>query len=167
MRAEPAQPIIIRSESPQRSESLGMALGKLLQPGDCICLCGPLGAGKTLLSRGIGAGWGAEPPLTSPTYNLAHEHVRKRDETRLWHIDCYRLSGLAEASSLGLDDIFESDDIAIIEWPERIAEILPEERLRIDIELAEEPARALVIQARGARHCALLEAWRRAAQLET
>lgn len=167
MRAEPAQPAIVLSESPQRSEWLGMALGGLLQAGDCICLCGPLGAGKTLLSRGIGAGWGAEPPLTSPTYNLAHEHSRQQDNARLWHIDCYRLSGSGEAPSLGLDEIFESDDIVIIEWSQRIADILPGERLRIDIQLVDEQARRLVLHAHGRRHQLLLDAWRRAAQAES
>ena len=81
------------------------ALGKLLQAGDLICLSGQLGAGKTVFSRGIGGGWGAIPPLSSPTYNLAHEHRRAQDETRLLHIDLYRIDGPADAETLGLDDI--------------------------------------------------------------
>lgn len=155
--------MVIQSDSPQRSEQVGAALGRLLRAGDLICLSGQLGAGKTVLSRGIGAGWGADPPLSSPTYNLVHEHQRERDGARLQHIDLYRINGLADAATLGLDDILDSDDIAIIEWPERIADYLPQAQLRIDIELVDEQGRDLIINARGERYLCLLNALRDAA----
>ena len=165
MSALPPNVLVIHSDSPQRTEKLGVALGRLLRAGDLICLSGPLGAGKTLLSRGIGIGWGAQPPLTSPTYNLAHEHRRERDSARLLHIDLYRISQAAEAASLGLDDLLEGEDIALIEWPERILADLPKERLHIDIaDMADAgaQARALTIAARGPRYLALLSQLRQA-----
>ena len=164
MKPKPSQAIQMRSGSPERSLELGAALGKLLQASHLICLGGTLGAGKTALARGIGIGWGAQPPLTSPTYNLAHEHRRAIDKTRLYHIDLYRISGPAEAPSLGLDEILDSDDIAIIEWHERVEEILPQERLTIHIELGPGQCRLLRARAGGQRHIALLQAWHHACQ---
>lgn len=163
MSAQPANEIQIHSGSPARTEAVGAALGKLLQAGDLICLSGQLGAGKTVLSRGIGAGWGADPPLSSPTYNLAHEHQRAADKARLLHIDLYRISGAADAASLGIDDILDSDDIVIIEWRERISDSLPQEQLRIDIEIGRAQERELFVVARGERYLRLLNAWRDAA----
>lgn len=143
-------------ESAERATALGAALGRLLTPGDVICLSGQLGAGKTIFSRGIGAGWGATVPLTSPTYNLAHEHERQEDKARLFHLDFYRIHGLRDAETLGIHEILESGDIVLIEWPERILEFLPAEHLWIDIIIREDGARALTFAARGERHCALL-----------
>ena len=145
------------SHSPRRSEALGMALGGCLEPGHLVCVSGQMGAGKTVFCRGIGLGWGAIPPLTSPTYNLAHEHRRTRDDQRLFHLDLYRISGAREAESLGLDDILAGDRIVIMEWPERIFESLPGERLWIDIEIAAAQARALRFEARGERAEELLD----------
>ena len=79
---------------------MGAALGRLLRAGDRICLSGNLGAGKTVFCRGLGDGWGATHPLTSPTYTLVHEHLRA-DGSKLYHIDLYRISGAEEAATLG------------------------------------------------------------------
>lgn len=143
-------------ESADRATALGAALGRLLRPGDVICLSGQLGAGKTVFSRGVGAGWGATVPLTSPTYNLAHEHERPNDKARLYHLDFYRIRGPRDAETLGIHEILESGDIVLIEWPERILEFLPAERMWIDIMIREDEARVLTFAARGERHCALL-----------
>ena len=151
----------IISDTPGHTEAIGSALGRLLQAGDVICLSGELGAGKTVFSRGLGSGWGATSPLTSPTYNLVHEHCRARGGARLLHIDLYRISGPAEAPTLGIEEIFDSDDIVILEWPERIRAILPPEHLWIDIELAEAQRRNLVMSAAGERFVALIDSLRR------
>lgn len=160
MSESPLVELRIQSDSPLRTEQIGAALGHLLRAGDLICLSGQLGAGKTVLSRGIGVGWGADPPMSSPTYNLVHEHKSSADGVRLQHIDLYRISGVADAATLGLDDILDCDDIVIIEWPERIADYLPREQLRIDIELDDEHARELIISARGERYRSLLNCLR-------
>ena len=149
------------SASTANTEAVGAALGRRLPPGAVICLSGALGAGKTVFSRGLGAGWGAVPRLSSPTYNLVHEHHRARDEGRLAHIDLYRIGSASEADSLDLDDLFDSEYIVIIEWPERIRDILPPAHLWIDIEWVGDDERELVFRARGRRHAALLDALRR------
>ncbi len=151
----------LSSHNAQRTTALGAVLGGYLKAGDVICLSGELGAGKTVFSRGLGTGWGASQPLTSPTYNLVHEHRRARDRQRLYHIDLYRIQAAAEAETLGLDDILDGAGSVIFEWPERILNQLPPERLWIDIELTDsEDARELHFEARGARYVALLAALR-------
>ena len=147
---------LLIGETAERTESLGAALGRLLAPGDIICLSGQLGAGKTVFSRGIGVGWGATVPLTSPTYNLAHEHERQQDKTRLCHLDFYRIRGTCDAETLGIHEILDGGDIVIFEWPERILKLLPAEHLWIDIMIRKHEERALAFTARGERHCALL-----------
>ncbi|MCY4540571.1 MAG: tRNA (adenosine(37)-N6)-threonylcarbamoyltransferase complex ATPase subunit type 1 TsaE [Chloroflexi bacterium] len=142
--------------SPQQTESLGRILGQLLRAGDLICLSGDLGAGKTVLSRGIGAGWGAATPLTSPTFNLVHEHTRAIDDARLFHIDCYRISGSGAADSIGFDDILDSSATALLEWPERIQTVLPSARMWIDILDSGGSQRHLVFEACGDRYVTLL-----------
>ncbi len=148
------------SSSPQHTESLGRLLGQLLHADDVICLSGDLGAGKTIYSRGIGAGWGAAIPLTSPTFNLVHEHRRAIDDARLFHIDCYRISGPGDADSIGLDDILDSKATALLEWPERIQAVLPPARLWIDILDGGGAQRHFVFQACGERYVTLLDRYR-------
>ena len=157
MSAMPLNELRIHSDSTGRTEQVGAALGRLLRSGDLICLSGQLGAGKTVLSRGIGAGWGAVPPLSSPTYNLVHEHQRANSDVRLQHIDLYRISGADDAATIGLDDILASVDIVLIEWPERVDDYLPREQLRIDIELVDDQERDLLISSYGQRHLSLLD----------
>ena len=148
------------SAEAKRTEDLGAMLGSLLRPGDIVCLSGDLGAGKTVFSRGIGAGWGATIPLSSPTYNLVHEHQRAGDGVRLYHLDCYRISRAAEAATLGIDDILDGLGILICEWPERILDILPNDHLWIDIEVKADNGRDLYFGARGERHGALVDSLR-------
>lgn len=151
----------LKSETPQRTEVIGALLGRRLQPGDVICLSGALGAGKTVFSRGIGTGWGAVPALSSPTYNLVHQHRRAADERQLAHIDLYRISGVSQADTLGLDDLLDDQYIVIMEWPERIRQVLPPAHLWVDIDLVDGEQRDFVFRARGSRYAALVDALRR------
>lgn len=151
------------SEGPAQTRRLGMALGAQLRPGDLVCLAGGLGAGKTWLAAAIGEGWGAQQPLTSPTFTLIHEHRRASDDAVLFHVDCYRLRDAREALQAGLEDALAGQGPALIEWPERIVEILPAERLWISLEILGQERRRLHLCARGERHARLpaaLDAWR-------
>ena len=148
------------SHSAEQTTRLGTRLGELLRPGDLICLEGGLGAGKTAMAAGIARGWGAVEPVSSPTFVLVHEHTRLSDSTRLHHVDCYRLSGVDELWTIGFDDIISGRDIVVIEWPERIMEALPGERLWIRIEVIEATRRLLWFEATGDRYRELLEAFR-------
>ena len=118
-------------------------------------MSGALGAGKTVFSRGIGDGWGAEIPVTSPTYNLVHEH-RRADAEKLYHIDLYRISGGEEAATIGLEDILDEAAVVIVEWPERLGTHLPPDQLWIDFDIGGPRLRFLYIGASGNRHRQLL-----------
>lgn len=137
------------SESAEETYRFGRALGEQLRAGDVIGLTGNLGAGKTVLARGIGAGWGALEPVTSPTFVLIHEHRRPQDREVLYHIDCYRLQGAADAEGIGLDDLLNSDGAAVLEWPENIAYVLPAERLSIALDHLDDTRRLITVAALG------------------
>ena len=157
---EPASHRLI-SQNVDETLQIGHYLGSLLQAGDTICLSGDLGAGKTALTRGICRGWGALEAVTSPTFTLIHEHHRRQNAQTLYHIDCYRLQGSADAWSIGLDDLLHGDGILVIEWPENIIDVLPPERLWIAISILDETRRGLNFQATGRRFQALVERFRR------
>lgn len=148
-------PLKVSSDSPKRTEALGAALGQALGAGDLICLRGDLGAGKTVFSRGIGVGWGASSALTSPTYNLAHEH-RRGDADKLYHVDLYRIDGVDDLATLGFDDILDEAAATVIEWPERLGSLLPAEHLWIEFAVGRAHERQLTFYARGERHAQLL-----------
>ena len=139
------------SNSVEQTERLGVRMGQLLQPFDVLCLSGELGVGKTAMARGIGRGWGTTVRVTSPTFMLINEYPRAGDGRILYHIDCYRLEGLQDAASVGLEDVLEGDGVVMIEWPERIASWLPQTHLWIELGHLTETRRQLRIEARGER----------------
>jgi tRNA threonylcarbamoyladenosine biosynthesis protein TsaE len=142
----------IISHSPEQTHRLGTRLGALLYAGDVICLSGDMGAGKTVFSAGIGIGWGAFYPLTSPTFNLVHEHRREKDKLRLYHLDCYRLQGAQDIDSIGYDDVISGRGVVVIEWPERVIGSLPSERLWIQLRILDANRRNLIFSAVGQRY---------------
>ncbi len=148
------------SHGSEQTQRYGIRLGELLVPGDVICLSGPLGAGKTCLANGIGRGFGVDEPLRSPTFTLMNEYRRAGDGRALVHVDCYRLSGSLEALDAGLGEYLDGPFVVLIEWPERVAGILPADRLWITLRQIGETKRGLVIQAHGARYDRLLEDFR-------
>jgi tRNA threonylcarbamoyladenosine biosynthesis protein TsaE len=150
------------SHSPEQTLRLGARLGERLAPGDVVCLSGELGAGKTTFIAGVGRGWGALDPVTSPTFVLVNEY-RRADGRRLWHLDCYRLNSGAEALAIGFDDLLAAEGVIVIEWPERILEVLPAERLHLTLRWADDTKRGFRIEAHGPRYEELLHDFRRAA----
>jgi tRNA threonylcarbamoyladenosine biosynthesis protein TsaE len=114
------------------TESLGAELGRRLRAGDLVVLSGPLGAGKTVLVRGIAAGLGVRGPVTSPTFVIARVH-RPASGGRgvpLVHVDAYRLGGLDELDDLDLDTDLVGAVVAV-EWGEGRAERLAERHLLV------------------------------------
>ncbi len=150
----------IISNSMEQTQRLGARLGSLLRPGDLICLSGDMGAGKTVFTGGIGKGWGTKNPVTSPTYNLVHEHRRDKDKQRLYHLDCYRLRGSEDTYTIGFDDLIEGDDVIVLEWPERIQDVLPEERLWLHLRVVETNRRNLIFEGMGKRYKELIDKFR-------
>lgn len=147
------------SQSVEQTGQIGAQLGEALRAGDIVCLSGDLGAGKTALTRGIAAGWGAREPVTSPTFTLVHQHTRASDSQRLYHIDCYRLNDAADAWSIGLEDLIYGDDVAVIEWAENVRDLLPPDCLWVRLEFGGEDERRLSYRAAGERGQTLLDAF--------
>jgi tRNA threonylcarbamoyladenosine biosynthesis protein TsaE len=153
--------LTLTTHTPAQTAQYGVLLGRLLLPGDVICLSGNLGAGKTALAGGIGRGWGAHEPVNSPTFVFSHEHHRTRDSQRLYHVDCYRLANADEAESIGLSDMLSGEHIVILEWAERILTLLPDSRLVIRLDLPDDPdsaetTRTLTFEPHGTRPTDLL-----------
>ena len=119
---------IIEIQSLQETIDLGKKLGRLLRPGMMITLNGDLGAGKTTFTKGIGQALGIERVINSPTFTILKQY---QGIYQLSHFDAYRLEG--QSDDLGFEEIFDSDDICVIEWAEFIEDILPENRLDITI----------------------------------
>jgi tRNA threonylcarbamoyladenosine biosynthesis protein TsaE len=132
-----------------------MRLGGSLQTGDVICLQGDLGAGKTTFVQGIAHGWGSVDSVSSPTFILVNIY-RRADGSQLFHMDAYRLDSTPEAEQLDLDSMLAQGAL-IIEWPERMGDLIPEERLWAKFEHIAEEERGMRFDARGKRHEDLLE----------
>lgn len=145
------------SQSVAQTEQIGQWLGAQLAAGDLMALSGDLGAGKTALTRGIGAGWGAREAVTSPTFTLMHEHHRAQDDQILYHIDCYRLEAARDAWGIGLEDLLYGNHPLVIEWAENIQALLPAERLWIKLTFLDGIRRHIHITATGERYRALLD----------
>jgi tRNA threonylcarbamoyladenosine biosynthesis protein TsaE len=144
------------SRSPTQTRRIGMRLGELLMPGDVVCMEGDLGAGKTTLAQGIASGWGSYDSVTSPTFVLVNVY-RRLDQSQLFHLDAYRLSGPEEA--LDIDAMLAQGPL-IIEWADRVDEALPEDFLWIRMKLIHDEQRDFIVNARGERHKLLLEQFR-------
>jgi tRNA threonylcarbamoyladenosine biosynthesis protein TsaE len=148
------------SRSPEQTRRVGMRIGRLLQPGDLVCLQGDLGAGKTTLVQGIAQGWGSQDEATSPTFVLVNLY-RRADAGQLFHFDAYRVESAAEAEELDMDTLLAQGPL-LIEWPERVEAILPAERLWIFMEYESDEHRDMRFSARGKRYEAMLETLRHA-----
>ena len=146
------------SRSAGQTRRAGMHLGALLQPGDTIGLIGDLGAGKTTLVQGVAAGWGSLDQVSSPSFVLINVY-RHLDGRRLFHLDAYRLNGPADAIDLDLDAYLEQGPM-VIEWADRIQDVLPADRLWVNLRWVDEQQRDLLIQAYGPRYKALLTGFR-------
>ncbi len=137
------------------TKEFGEKLGSLLKPGDIICLIGDLGAGKTTLTKSIGIGLGVEDYITSPTFTLINEYKGKLN---LYHFDVYRLEGITDLDDLGFEEYFYSDGVCIIEWGDKIEDILPEGTINISIEKGKElDNRILILNGKGDRFKELIE----------
>jgi tRNA threonylcarbamoyladenosine biosynthesis protein TsaE len=145
------------SRSVAETVALGARLGAAAAGGTCVLLGGTLGAGKTQLVRGIAAGARVADPglVSSPTYVLLNIYPRSADDAQsktVYHIDAYRTHGSEDCAALGLDELLaDAEALVVIEWPERIAELWPAERLEITLEIEDETTRRLTITGVGAR----------------
>ncbi|MEA3471035.1 MAG: tRNA (adenosine(37)-N6)-threonylcarbamoyltransferase complex ATPase subunit type 1 TsaE [Thermodesulfobacteriota bacterium] len=137
------------SRSPEDTLLLGRIIGENLVRGDVIALVGELGSGKTTITQGIARGIGISEKyyITSPTFTLINEYP---GETTLYHLDVYRLAGPDDLSDLGYEEYFFGDGVVVIEWAEKIKDIIPGDALNIILSYMEGSEREIEIS--GASH---------------
>ncbi len=153
-----SETVRITSRSPAETIAIGCGLGKLLQPGDILCLRGGLGAGKTCFARGVAVGLGAdESRVSSPTFVLAQEY---RGRIPMYHLDLYRLGSAEEFEDAGLDEYIGGDGVAVIEWPDVYSPLLNMDRLTVEIGTTAVYGRELVLSPQGDRYRRILEEMR-------
>ncbi len=132
------------SDSPQETDHFGRFLGQNLQPGDLVALFGELGAGKTCLTQGIARGLGVpeEYRVTSPTFTIINEYPGR---LTLYHLDMYRLTGVQDLDEIGYDECFNNSGVVVMEWAEKIKEVLPESAYFIFLTYINENRRKIVL----------------------
>ena len=121
----------MRTNSAEETRALGERLAEELRAGDVILLEGPLGAGKSEMARGIARGLGVTETVTSPSFTILNVYTSGR--LPLYHFDWYRLESPEELYELGMEEYLGGDGVALVEWPGRCAEALPEDFAMIEI----------------------------------
>lgn len=123
--------MVYETHSAEETFELGRSIGMKAQPGTIICLDGDLGTGKTVFTKGVAAGIGVTEPVVSPTFTVVQ--IYEEGRMPLYHFDVYRIDDPDEMEEIGYRDCFYGDGITIIEWSDLIAELIPEDAVRIVI----------------------------------
>lgn len=152
--------ITVISKSPADTQRLGVWLGGQLGPGDVVCLMGEMGAGKTLLTRGIAQGLGVPRGrgVRSPTFTLVHEYPGR---CPIYHLDLYRLRGAEELEGVGWEEYLTRKGVTVIEAAEKIEQGLPGERLEVVLAREGVGRRRLTVIGYGRRFEPLIRAMQR------
>lgn len=135
------------TNSREETIELGKKIGKNLNRGDVILLTGDLSAGKTTITKGIGEALGVTKVINSPTFTIVKTYSGKFP---LYHLDLYRLEGLGE--DFDLEEYFEGDGVAVVEWPFQVTEILPSEYLEINLTITGENSREIILKENGKKY---------------
>jgi tRNA threonylcarbamoyladenosine biosynthesis protein TsaE len=143
-------PLAINVPTAQQMRRLGERLSGLLRPGDLILASGDLGAGKTTLTQGIGAGLGSVGPIISPTFVLSRIHPSATGRPPLVHVDAYRLGSAEELDDLDLDATLD-ESVTVVEWGEDVAEHLSTSRLELDLWTTAGNGRVVMVRPVGVR----------------
>jgi tRNA threonylcarbamoyladenosine biosynthesis protein TsaE len=151
----------VETRSPDETLDLGRRLGRAAGAGMVIALVGELGAGKTVLAKGMAEGLGAATAreVISPTFVLCREYLEGR--LPFYHLDAYRLSGSVDLEAIGVSEILGGDGLAALEWADRAPQSLPKDHLEVRLEVAE-LNRRLTFIAHGPQAARLLDAIRSA-----
>jgi len=149
-----AKTALFTTASAEMTRSLGEAVGRLLFPGGYLTLSGELGAGKTTFTQGLALGMGVKDDyVTSPSFALVNEY---QGRLKLYHIDLYRLTGPDDLDETGFYE-YPGGGVAVVEWPERAGDTLPDSRLDVNIEYAGTDARKIAMTAFGPEYEGLME----------
>ncbi len=149
--------LTLQSDSLDETRRLGAALAACLAPGDVVALDGELGAGKTHLVQAITQALEVDPEeVHSPTFVLIQEYDGR---IPICHIDAYRLNDIDEFLELGADELLGGDAVTLIEWASRVKDVLPRDRLSIQITSSGETSRTLLITSSGTRSQQIISGW--------
>lgn len=139
-----------RTRSAAETRSVAQRFASALKPGDIVALYGELGTGKTQFVKGLCNGLGVQETVASPTFVLVHRYLvkdRSGNEVLIHHLDLYRVGTTAEILDLGYDEIFFGSGYCIVEWADRLAELIPPLRYDIKLEWGEgEEDRVITIE---------------------
>lgn len=135
--------------------SIGRSLGRLLCPGDVVCLTGELGAGKTCFVKGLASGLGIRGKgVTSPTFIIIREY---KGRVPFYHIDLYRIGVVEDLRDIGMEEVIYGQGVTAIEWAERISDRLPGERIEITLRYEDKKTRLIGMKAIGRHHREVLK----------
>ena len=135
--------MIFYTHSPEQTEDIGAALGKVLAPGTVIAYEGDLGAGKTAFTRGLARGLGCTDSVTSPTYTIVNEYLSGR--LPLFHFDMYRLRSSDDLFDIGWEDYLDRGGVCAVEWSENVADAM-ENVIRVCIDKTGDDTRCITIE---------------------
>ena len=139
----------IISNSESDTVALGFKLAKILRSGDIICLYGDLGAGKTTFVRGVAKGLGVKQDLVhSPTFTIMNIYEKKKGLS-LFHFDLYRLETIDDILDVGYDEFLFGDGVSVIEWSEKLGDLLPDDNISISLKHKSLETREIKITANG------------------
>jgi tRNA threonylcarbamoyladenosine biosynthesis protein TsaE len=148
--------MVIQSHSVKDTLNIGKSLARHLCQGDIICLCGDLGAGKTVLTKGIAEGMGIDrEKVISPSFVLIRQHTQ--GAMPLYHFDLYRLDQPQDILGLGYEEYLYNEGVAVIEWADRLKHLLPKEFLKVELTFKDESRRMLKFVPVGRRYNELME----------
>lgn len=144
------------SADEETTDMIGSVIAKVLQPGTVIALVGNLGAGKTRLTQAICCAMNVdERDVNSPTFVLIQEYAGRLP---LYHFDTYRLRDSDEFLELGADELLEGEGVCFVEWADKVADVLPKDLLRIEIEITGVSSRLFHLSATGTKSQQMIDA---------
>ncbi|HAJ33823.1 MAG TPA: tRNA (adenosine(37)-N6)-threonylcarbamoyltransferase complex ATPase subunit type 1 TsaE [Candidatus Atribacteria bacterium] len=140
--------LTIITKSPEKTKNLGKEVSKLAKSGDLLAFYGELGAGKTCFIQGISQGLEVKDYVTSPSFTIINEYQGK---IPIYHFDLFRLDNAEEILELGYEEYFYGEGLTVIEWAEKIEQLLPKEHLKIDIKFKDRYQRTISFIPQGDR----------------
>jgi len=146
--------LTIITKSPEETKNLGKEVSKLTKPGDLLAFYGELGAGKTCFIQGISQGLKVKDYVTSPSFTIINEYQGK---IPIYHFDLFRLDNAEEILELGYKEYFYGEGLTVIEWAEKIEQLLTKEHLKIEIKFKDRYQRIISFIPQGDRFNKFLE----------
>ncbi len=134
----------LTAESPEELDTVAEEVVSALDGRTVVALYGTMGAGKTTLISRIAAHLGADDTVTSPTFAIVNQYSGERGA--IYHFDMYRIERIEEALDFGCEEYLSSGDLCLIEWPEKIAPLLPDDMMKVTIEVTGERSRRFIIE---------------------